>query len=278
MPKVSIGTVLYQFVFTMFKVPDAIRFLREHRLWQGFSKYGWLSRFLLAVGVLLSIKLGSVVFDWWQQLFGADTAALSLTSMGGMFSETVTDGYELFTAGYMKYVILILLEVVVFHIMRGTLTILTGRAGGTSLREFVHAQVRMVKVVLRAWVLELILTILVSVIFGIFGVFEVLEGAFVFLIQCYFLGFVILDNYNEQFGLTIKESDLYARDYIGVSLALGFLLYVLLLVPILGAVVGPVLVSVLAAIVMVEQGDLHLRPVQEAAEQEGIAQQEGMAH
>lgn len=71
-----------------------------------------------------------------------------------------------------------------------------------------------------------------------------------FVVQCYFFGLVILDNYNEQFGLSIKESLATSKNYRGVSLALGMVLYLFMLVPLVGVVAGTVLVSVTAVIVL----------------------------
>ena len=108
----------------------------------------------------------------------------------------------------------------------------------------------MIKVAIRAWIMEVIVYALVSVFFGIFGFLDWLESPILFLIQCYFFGLVILDNYNEQFGMTIKESMAFSKSYMGVSLALGFVLYLLMLIPLIGVLCGTILVSVTGAIVM----------------------------
>ena len=120
----------------------------------------------------------------------------------------------------------------------------------TNFKAFVRAQIRMLKVVVRVYVMELITTILASVVFGILGLGEWLESIAQFIVQCYFFGLVILDNYNEQQGMAIKESMQYSKNFTGVALVLGLVLYLLMLVPLVGVIAGTILVSVTGAIVM----------------------------
>ncbi|MCB0593793.1 MAG: hypothetical protein KDD28_06855, partial [Phaeodactylibacter sp.] len=128
-----------------------------------------------------------------------------------------------------------------------------------TFHDFVDAQVRMIKVGIYAWVMELLFTMAFKIFFGIFGFIDFLQPACVFAIQCYFLGFAILDNYHEQFELTIKESSRYALNYIGVAAAAGLVAYLLMLVPVAGVIAAPILTSVAVTIVMYEISELHIR-------------------
>ena len=87
-----------------------------------------------------------------------------------------------------------LVEVIIFHVSRRTLEIIAEKKGDTSFDTFVKAQIRMLKVIIRAWVLELIITSLIKVVFSIFGTLEFLQPIFIFGVQCYFLGFIVMDN------------------------------------------------------------------------------------
>ena len=60
----------------------------------------------------------------------------------------------------------------------------------------------MIKVVIRCYILEMIITLLIRIFFGIFGMVDFLEPVAIFGVQCYFLGLVVIDNYNEQFGFS----------------------------------------------------------------------------
>lgn len=246
-----------QFRYTLFKMPAAGRFIQEHRLWEGFWKYGWLSRFLIVLALLIGLKFLSIAITWFQN-FSAGGPGQAFQSMGMLAEQFFSEGYGFLFSGGMKYAMLVLLEVLVFHFCRRAVQILSGIEAKASFDDFVKAQVRMFKVGMYAWVMELLFTIAFKIFFGIFGFLDFMQPAFVFAIQCYFLGFAILDNYHEQFGLTIKESRRYALGYIGVAAAAGLVAYLLMLVPVAGVIGAPILVSVAVTIVMYELSDLHI--------------------
>ena len=109
----------------------------------------------------------------------------------------------------------------------------------------------MIKVVIRAYILETILTILISTVLSIADL-EYLKFIPIFIVQCYFLGFVVIDNYNEIFDMSIKESEKFTREFAGLSVALGLITYLILIVPIIGAAVAPLLGGVTATLAMNE--------------------------
>lgn len=246
-----------QFRYTLFKMPAAWRFIRDHRLWEGFWQYGWVSRFLIVVALLVGLKFLSIAVHWFQDVF-AGRPGQAFQSMGMLAEEFFTEGFGFMFSGGMKYAMLILLEVLVFHFCRKAMEILSGVAAKATFDDFVKAQVRMFQVGIYAWVMELLFTIAFKVFFGIFGFLDFLQPAFVFAIQCYFLGFAILDNYHEQFQLSIKESQRYALKYIGVAGAAGLVAYLLMLVPVAGVIAAPILTSVAVSLAMFELSDLHI--------------------
>ncbi|MCO6487393.1 MAG: hypothetical protein J5I98_03195 [Phaeodactylibacter sp.] len=242
-----------QFRYTLFKMPAAGRFIQDNRLWEGFWKYGWVSRFLIVIALIAGLKFLSIAVDWFQN-FSLSNPGQAFQSMGMVFSE----GFGFLFSGGMKYAMLVLLEVLVFHFSRRTLYLLSGNEASAEFQDFVDAQVRMIKVGMYAWVMELVFTIMFKVFFGIFGFIDFLQPACVFAVQCYFLGFAILDNYHEQFGLTIKESSRYALNYVGVAAAAGLVAYLMMLIPVAGVIAAPILTSVAVTIVMYELSDLHI--------------------
>ena len=69
-----------------------------------------------------------------------------------------------------------------------------------------------------------------------------------FFIYSYFVGHAFLDNYNEQFNKSIKNSDSIIKQHIGASLALGIVISALLFIPLLGPLCAPILGAIAAAI------------------------------
>jgi len=248
-----------QFIFTLKKHRDAIDFIYKHRIWEGFWKYGWVAKLLVVIGVIIGMKFLSVIFSWFTQADTSDPIAV-ISSVGSLMGQMAEEGYEFLFLGGMKYIMMIILEIVVFHVCRRTTAILTGQDSQASFDAFVKAQVRMIKVVIRCYIMEMIATILLKIFFGIFGFVDFLQPAFVFGVQCYYLGFVVMDNYFEQFSLSIKESVKYAQNFIGVALAIGLLLQGMFSIPIAGAIAGPFISAVAVTLVLFELSDLHKRP------------------
>lgn len=227
---------------------ESYEFIREHRLWIGFWKYGWAARFLTFLGLVVGFKFWAVIMDWWRSTEMGNPIEMTM-SVFSLFKNVSVEGYEMFYAGGVKYLILILMEILIFHFARKTLEILRGEAIDATFKTFVDAEIRMIKVVIRCYILEMILTVVISTGLRIIGL-EYLKFIPIFLIQCYFLGFLVIDNYNEIFGMSIKESELYARRFLGLALAIGAGTYILLTIPIAGAIIAPLIAGVAATLAM----------------------------
>ncbi|MFK8103952.1 MAG: EI24 domain-containing protein [Saprospiraceae bacterium] len=258
-----LGIYLQQFISTLFAHNEAIKYIRKHRLWEGLLQYGWLSKFLMAIGILLGFKFIKTFMDSITSM-GLTETANPLVEMGNMIGHVAVDSYDFLFHGSIKYLMLILLEVVIFHICRRCIELLTKTKGDLSLKTFIAAQIRMIKVVFRTYIIEMILTLGIKIFFGIFGTFDFFEPIVIFGLQCYFLGFLVMDNYLEQYGLSIKESLRYANQFIGVAVGAGLVLNLLLLIPFFGAIVAPIIAGVTVCLVMHSSSDLHLTPSKDA--------------
>jgi hypothetical protein len=236
------------FIVTIKNYREVFPFIKTNKLWKGFLGYSWVTKFLLLVGAVASLKFAGVFNDFFNQ---TSQQGISFNSVGNLIGNTIDEGYDLFMMSGFKYAILILMEVVIFHFARKTLEILTGEKAEASLNSFIQAQVRMFKVVLFAYVMETVSTVLTGVGISILGI-GIIKPGVNFVIQCFFLGFVIIDNYNEIYHMTIKQSFKYTRQYTGVSIAIGIVVYVLMLLPVLGAFLAPLLAAVTATITMHE--------------------------
>ena len=248
--KTAASNILRDTQLTTTNYQKSIDFVKEHRIWEGIFKYSWLSKFLLLVGVVGGLAFIKFVFNYWSQV--EVTKGVSLASVSTSISGFFVEGYDLFILGGLKYVILILMEVIIFHFARKTLEIKLDVELDTSLKAFIKAQSRMIKVVFYSWIMETIITfIVVKIGFSILSLGSIRFVATV-LIQSYFLGFAIIDNYNEMYHMSIKQSQRYANQYAGVTLVIGIVTYMLMIIPLLGAVVGPLIGAVVAVLTMNE--------------------------
>lgn len=226
-------------------------FLKRYPVWKGFLKYNWISKILLVAAAFSSLVFLDTLMDWWNK---ADTSsALGFTSSIGNLAQNIgSEGYDLFMDGGMKYVILLLVEVLIFHATYKTLDIITEeKRPEPTFNDFVQAEIRMFKIVLRSWVLELLTMIFVGIVLGFLGL-NILEDFIHVLIQCYFLGLAVVDNYHEHRGRTIRESYYITHQVIGLAFGVGLILYLFLYIPLLGAIIGPLVAAVAATLCMDE--------------------------
>lgn len=230
---------------------EAVAFIRKHKLWKGLLDYGWVSKLMVFLGIVLSLKFYGVFSKWWYSHDSDGNPLVMVQNMGSLIQDVAVEGYDMFFMSGFKYLLLILLEIFIFHLARKTLEIKTGNAIDSTFNTFVQAEIRMIKVAIRCFILETILVFLFSMLANGFG-FEILKPVFAVLVQCYFLGFLVVDNYNEIFGMTIKESDHFSRQYAGLLLSIGLGAYVLLSIPLIGPIVAPFISAVGATLVMYE--------------------------
>lgn len=248
---------LNQFIDTIKGHWEATEFIIKYRPWSGFWNYGWVSSLLLSLAILSGFKFFNVFMNWFEQ-FKSHENTNSFVEMGLLFESMALESYNFLFSGSIKYIMLILLEVVIFHLCRRTMEILSKEESKPTFKEFLKAQIRMIKAVFRTYILEMIFTALIKFSFNMLDAYAFLEPAFIFTVQCYFLGFLVIDNYNEQFHLSIKDSAKYTKQFAGVAIAIGLVLNVFLLIPLIGPIVGPMIAAVTVTLIMYRISDLHL--------------------
>lgn len=221
---------------------EAPEFINEHRIWEGFFRYKWVIKgivWMLVILGLVSLKRG------YDRLSSAEPL-LSMSSFSSFFSlEWLTN----LTSGLGNYIILIAIEIIIFHFARRTMMIVTDTEIDTSWKTFVRAEKRLIRLALYAFCLEVIMKALASVGISMFGLGWA-ETSVNALIHSFYLGFAIIDNYNELYGMTLKQSHRFSIHYMPIVLLVGGILAIMLNIPFFGAIVGPVLCSVIGTLAM----------------------------
>ncbi|MBK8566106.1 MAG: hypothetical protein IPN76_22875 [Saprospiraceae bacterium] len=235
-----------QFVTTLLMHRTAAEFIREHKPWRGIDRLGWVVWAMFLAGAMLSYQYFR---DFYQFVDEArhSQAPLSASLAGAISGERFKWALE----GGRKYLVMIVMELVVFYFIQKTLEIRLGRSPELTTKSFINAEVRIFKVTILAWVLETIARVVfVDVALGIVG-FEWMKKPAGFLIQCYFLGYSMIDNYHECFNLKVANSEHRTRrTAVGVAVATGLVAQVLMIIPGLGAVIATMLGAVTATLAM----------------------------
>lgn len=249
-----------QVVNTYIGVP---KFVRQHRLWSGFFKHRLVAGATVVLGLVISFTLMKVTFSWWQNLSSGNIFNAGLQTPS-LIKNLAMESLSVFYKGGYKYLILIIMEMLIFHMVLRTQEILTGVKEELSSGLFMKAQVRMIKVAIFVFIMEIVFKVVFEIMLSILDL-DLLEGPLIFLLQCYFLGFAIVDNYFEIQGFRIRVSFKASRGIVGICVGVGIVLYVLLLVPLVGPIVGPMMAAVATTIVLNEREDNTTRGLNYAA-------------
>jgi len=214
-------------------------FIKNHRLWEGYWKVGWVARSTVILGAIICVFFFIDVSRGFQELM-SPLPQYEAASLGNVMDKVYFDGG-------IKYLILILLEMVIFYFTVRTLDVVKGTETNTTPKDFIDAQFRMIKVSIRNYIQEIILGTLISIVLGIFGM-DWIKSMALIMIQFYFIGFAFMDNYYEQNDLPIRESAKYIRTHVYAAIVIGAIGYLLFMVPLLGALLGPFICAVAATL------------------------------
>jgi hypothetical protein len=225
---------------------SAYSFFMEHKLWKGFFRHKWIA--LATIGI-------SILFSYWMicdvtTFFTASPIDIPINDAGiiadQMSDESKRGNAQTAISGGSKYLLLIILEIVIFYFSVKTIEILSGEEQPISISSFWKAEIRMIKVLIRGLVQAFIIQILLSILFGIIGVSNGIKGFVIFFVYAFFVGHAFFDNYNELYKLSIKKSEITTKYHFGATLALGTVARVLLLIPIIGPIVTPIFAALTA--------------------------------
>lgn len=156
-------------------------------------------------------------------------------------------GKNVFFEGGMKYLLLIFLEVLIFYFAGKTLWILSGKKSDPQFKDFVNAEIRMIKIMLISFIKVIIFQVLISIVFSIIGLSKMTTLA-MFFVHAYFIGYAFFDNYNEQYALSIKKSEKRIAEHKYAATSLGVILSLILHIPLIGPIIAPFLGAVTATV------------------------------
>ncbi len=247
-------------------------FIRQHKLWKGFGEHKWVLIFSIVIASLFTLTLYNDIYDYIfpsikdsidiptegiDETIGtvknamadipADTKAnlLDTEEKLNQVKESLKEKNKPLFSGSLKFLLLIFLEVFIFHFSVKTNNILTNENKVLSFKDFVKAQKRMIIVMGRKWIAGLLMFILVSILCALSGM-NAFKDVIMFFVYGFYLGFAFLDNYLEQFDFTIKKSVKCIQTHFGASAFFGILASLLMSIPFIGPLITPILFGIAA--------------------------------
>lgn len=253
-PIKDIGEQFIKMVMYIRQAPD---FIQENKLWNGYFKHKWVATLTIIIAIIISYTFFTEV----TKLFTSAPATQNVAQNAmAFFSGIGAITSNMFLSGGLKYLILIILEVFIFHITVKTYEILSGEEQELTFKMFVDAEVRMIKVAIRCLIYEFILSLIAGIILGILGL-GAIKIIVIFLIQAYFFGLAFIDNYNEAFKIKIKESFGIAFQNLGATVLIGVVGYILIFIPLIGVILAPFICAVSTTLYMYYSVNRQVIPV-----------------
>lgn len=272
--QIDFGTAMEQATTALKVLSGTPAFISKHQLWKGFFDHKWIMIVTILITGILSFTLYNDIQNYISSndslhididTDGFDAGIEMLESATLLSPEEAKAGLEkgkqklsdakdklennhkpLFSGSY-KFLILIFLEILIFHFSVGTNNILKNENRILIVREFSRAQIRMIKVMARKWIFSLIIYVLLSVVFGILNL-SMVTDFLMFFVYSFFLGFAFLDNYLEQYHFSIKRSSKHIQQHLGAATTFGVIASAGMSIPVIGPVLMPFIFAVAATI------------------------------
>jgi len=272
---INLNTALSQIIEAWQILWDTPAFIKKHQLWKGFLDHKWIMIVTILIMGTLSVTLyndihnyfnppaSEVAIDIPTEELDKDIQALEAAALNS--PEDVREQLEaekksllekkeqlkaehkpLFSGSY-KFLILILLEIMIFHFSVGTNNILKRKNRILTMKEFYLAQIRMMLVMGHKWIFGLLMYILVSIVCGILSI-SYLTNFIMFFVYSFFLGFAFLDNYLEQYHFTIQRSSKHIQSHFGAATVFGVFASIGMSIPVIGPILVPFICAVAATI------------------------------
>ncbi|GLR17733.1 EI24 domain-containing protein [Portibacter lacus] len=245
--KFNFRDILPQCISSISIIRETIPFIKKHKLWLGIFDYKWIA----VLSIIISLAFTYFVYEnlasnYLQGFYVEDIQNVD-QNMNDAVGEVRSEGKRGAITSGTKYLLVILLEIVIFYFSVKTLSILTDKERRPTIAEFIKAETRMLKLMVLNFVKGIIVLVIVSAILFLLGV-SFLSPFVMFLVYGYFMGYAFIDNYNEQHGNTIKKSGQIIQQHLGAALTIGTVVSLLIYIPLVGPLCGPIFGSVAAAL------------------------------
>jgi CysZ protein len=235
--------MLKEIIIAIQSYADAHRFILKHRLWKWIYIPGILYSLLFMAGMYLFWKssnhaiefilLKSGIKNWLDRMH--ETWLNWLFIMGQLMLHLVL---LLFYFSLFKYLFLILASPVFAFLSEKTDSILQGRDYPFSLRQLLLDIGRAIRIALRNMLWQTVYVVSVMIV-SLIPVIGWIAPVVLLLIECYYLGFSMIDYNCERNKLSAAESIDFIGHHRGLAIGNGGVFYVLHLIPLIGWLFAP---------------------------------------
>jgi CysZ protein len=235
--------MLKEIIIAIQAYAQAHRFIIQHRLWKWIIVPGLIYTILFMVGIYFFwissynaiefMLMKSGVKGWLDRM--QDSWLRYLFIMGQIMLQLIL---LLFYFSLFKYIFLIIGSPVFAYLSEKTESILEGKEFPFSFRQLFSDIVRGIKLAFRnlLWQSVYVISILILSLIPLIGW---VTPIFALLIECYYLGFSMLDYSSERHKLSPQQSITFIGRHRGLAIGNGMVFYLMHLIPVLGWLLAP---------------------------------------
>jgi CysZ protein len=219
------------------------QFIIKHRLWKWIFIPGLIYTILFCVGIYLFLKssnsaISFVLFktgikDWMEGMHNSWLNWLLIFSQIMLQLVALLFYFSLF-----KYLFLIIGSPVFAYLSEKTESIMEGREFPFSFTQLLKDIVRGIKIALRNMLWQTVYTISIFIL-AFIPVVGWITPLIALLVECYYLGFSMLDYSSERHKLSTSQSIAFIGKHKGLAIGNGMIFYMMHLIPILGWILAP---------------------------------------
>ncbi len=222
---------------------QAHRFIIKHRLWKWILIPGLIYSVLFFLGIYLFLKssnsaigymlLKSGLKEWMERMESSWISFLLI--FGQLILQLIL---LLFYFSLFKYIFLIIGSPLFAYLSEKTEAIMEGTDFPFSFSQLAKDIVRGIRLALRNMLWQTVYTVSILIL-SFVPVVGWITPLLALLVECYYLGFSMLDYSSERHKLSTAQSILFIGRHKGLAIGNGMIFYIMHMLPLLGWVLAP---------------------------------------
>lgn len=219
------------------------RFIIKHRLWKWILIPGFIYAILFCLGIYLFLRSSTYAIDfmmlktgaieWVQKMENSWLSWLVIFSQLILYLVLILFYFSLF-----KYLFLIIGSPLFAYLSEKTEAIIEGKEFPFSFKQLMKDIVRGMRLALRnmLWQTVYVVSIFILAFVPVIGLITPLLAL---LVECYYLGFSMLDYSCERNKLSTSQSIAFIGRHKGLAIGNGMVFYMMHFIPVLGWLLAP---------------------------------------
>lgn len=245
---------------------QAHRFIIKHRLWKWILIPGFLYAILFCLGIYFFYVSSNSAIEFMLQQTGVSEWMEKMQN--GWLSFLLIFGQLilnlvllLFYFSLFKYIFLIIGSPLFAYLSEKTEAIIENKEYPFNFRQLMKDVIRGIRIALRNMLWQTVYTVSILIL-SFIPVFGWITPLLALLVECYYLGFSMLDYSCERNRLSTSQSIAFIGRHKGLALGNGIVFYLMHFIPVLGWLLAPSYAVIAATISLFKVKSEGLLPVE----------------